>query len=180
MQATRLVNHGPVTLITTSDVDGANPNVCAVAWCMPFSKDPPRFVLKLGSRHLTWEKLMATSEAVINIPGADQAQGTLRAGRLKGREVKDKIAACGFETLPSKVVRPPRLAGCVAWLECKLVRPDLAETEGIVILEALRTESPYLKADGSLDVVSRPTLHHLGGDRFVADGAVIDLTDDQG
>ncbi len=105
---------------------------------------------------------------------------TAPAGRLKGREVQDKIAACGVDTLPSKVVRPPRLAGCVAWLECKLVRPDLAETEGIVILEAILAESPYLKADGSLDVVSRPTLHHLGGDCFVADGAVIDLTDDQG
>ncbi len=174
--ATRLLNHGPVTLLTTADGDG--PNVCAVAWCMPWSKKPPHFVMKLGRRHLSWDKLMATGEAVLNVPAADQAAAVLCAGRTEGRDLPpgtDKLAACGFEALPSRVVRPPRLAGCVAWLECRLVRRDLAEQEGIVFLEAVAAESPYLDERGTLDVLARPTLHHLGGDRFVADGRIIDL-----
>ncbi|MBN2800483.1 MAG: flavin reductase family protein [Deltaproteobacteria bacterium] len=169
--ATRLLNHGPVTVLTTADEHGAN--ACAVAWVMPLSKGPARFVLSLGRGHLSWEKLMATGEAVINIPGAHQAAETLAVGTLKGREVPDKIHVAGFATEPAAVVAVPRLAGCVAWLECRLVERALAEAHGLVILEAVHAHSAHLRDDGTLDVAAHPTLHHLGGRRFAADGEVI-------
>lgn len=174
-KATRLVNHGPVVMVSTTD--GQRPNACAIAWCMPYSKKPAWVALKIGKSHLTWDNLMATEDLVINVPSAEQVEAVLKVGRVKGREVSDKLALAGLAPLPSEQVGPPRIAGCVAWLECRLVRRELAEADGIVLAEVVAAAAAdgAFREDGTLDTERFPTLHHLGGDRFVADGRIIDL-----
>lgn len=168
-RATRLLNHGPLVLVSTTD--GLRADVAPVAWCMPVGKEPPRFALAIGSRHYTFENLLATGEAVLSVPGLDLAAAVARAGSVSGRDVPDKFAHAGLVADPSRVVRPPRVAGAVAWLECRLVDRDLAVQHGLVLVEAVWAEAREgaFREDATLDVARFPTLHHLGGDRFAAD-----------
>ncbi|MBN2497571.1 MAG: flavin reductase family protein [Deltaproteobacteria bacterium] len=173
--AYRLVNHGPTVIVSTTD--GAQPNACAVAWCAPASREPPRFCLTIGKRHKTFEQLMASGECVLNLPTSEALDALMVCGRRSGHD-GDKLSAAGIALEPSTRVCAPRLACCAAWIECKLWGvPEWAEPgPSLVVLQALAAECRpgVLDREGFLDTDRFKTLHHLGGDRFVLPGERLD------
>ncbi len=170
--AYRLLGHGPTVLVSTTD--GKAPNACAVAWCAPAGKNPPRFVLRIGERHKTYQNLMAAGECVLNVPTRDALDEVMICGRKSGHD-GDKLAAAGIETEAAKEVDAPRLSCCVAWLECKLVGKLELQGSGLVLLEAVLVECRpgVMRDDGHMDVERFPTLHHLGGGVFSVPGSVV-------
>jgi flavin reductase (DIM6/NTAB) family NADH-FMN oxidoreductase RutF len=168
-EAYRLIGHGPTVLVSTTD--GNVPNACAVAWATPTSKEPPRFALRIGESHKTYKNLMATGSCVINIPTADAMDTVMICGRKSGND-SNKLSDAGIETLPSKQVQAPRLACCVAFLECKLIGELQLDGTSLTLVEAVLVEyKKGLMKDGHLDIEKHPTLHHLGGDRFSLPGS---------
>lgn len=126
----------PVALLSTENPDGtANLAPVSSAWALG-----QVVVLGLSREGQTGLNLAERPDLVINLPEPAQWPAVERLGGLTGRpsgpapgsrparHEPDKFAAGGFRTLPSRSVRPPRVAECPLQLEARAVRvaPDTA------------------------------------------------------
>ena len=93
-----LLNHGPVTLV--SSAANGRSNVMAAAWAMPLDFDPAKVLLVVDSQTLTRELIEVSGEFALSIPCRRIADKVLAAGSMSGRD-GDKFAASGLETLPA-------------------------------------------------------------------------------
>ncbi len=165
--AYRLLNHGPLVLVSTTDGDMGD--VSTVAWARPCQKDPPRFTLTIGTSHRTWKNLTATGIVGINVPTADLVDLVLYCGRCSGDDV-DKIA---LQQIPVRMGTElgtlPLVDSCAAWLECKVTQETLDEGTSRVEVEAVAAScrTGVLSPQFTWNVDAYPTLHHLGGSRFL-------------
>lgn len=108
----------PLTIITTIDEKGV-PNAQPNTWGLPCgSGNLQKFLFATSTHAHTAENLLKTREFVVNIPSSDVVNKMLRTVEHYPRGT-DEIAASGLTTLPSRKVRPPRIAECKAHLECE-------------------------------------------------------------
>jgi flavin reductase (DIM6/NTAB) family NADH-FMN oxidoreductase RutF len=170
----RLLNHGPATLVSTRDGDRAN--VMAAQWVMPVDFDPPKLAVVLDRTTYTRKLIDASGVLAIQIPERAQAQLTQEVGSTSGAE-RDKLAA--IETFPGDVLDVPLVAGCLAWLECRVAHsPALDEVAReldlfVVDVVAASADDRYWRGKGiALDTVQ--TIHHLGGGRYVLSGESVE------
>jgi flavin reductase (DIM6/NTAB) family NADH-FMN oxidoreductase RutF len=114
----RLLNHGPTVLVSAAH-EGKR-NIMAAAWSMPVEFDPPKVAVVLDKS--TWTRILleASGYFVLNVPVVGQADITYTVGSTSGRDL-DGEEAYGLETFEGEVVEAPLLAGCAAWLECRLL-----------------------------------------------------------
>ncbi|MGI6855892.1 flavin reductase family protein [Mesorhizobium sp. 1B3] len=110
----------PIALVTTLGSAGVNAapfsffNVVGVA--------PPTIMLSIGMRGEELEKdtlrnLRAVPEFVVHIVHEDEREAMQLCAGYYPPEVNETELA-GFEVLPSRKVRPPRIARCPAQFEC--------------------------------------------------------------
>lgn len=170
----RLLNHGPATLITARA--GGSANIMAAQWVMPLDFDPPKLAIVLDHASRTRALIDASGVLAVQLPERAQAHMTWRVGSTSGAGV-DKLAA--VETFAADAVDVPLVAGCLAWLECRVVRStaldEVAREHDLFVVEvvAASADDRYWRGDRiALDAVQ--TLHHLAGGRFVASGDLID------
>ncbi len=170
-----LLNHGPVTLV--SSAAGERRNVMAASWTMPLDFDPPKVSLVVDANSLTRELIEASGEFVLNIPCRAIADKVILAGSMSGR-AGDKFKRLGLEVLPAARVAAPLVAGCVAWLECRIVpepanqsRYDLFIAE---VLAAWADPAVFSQGRWHFPDASRRTLHYQAGGSFFATGETVD------
>lgn len=172
-KAYRLVNFGPVVLITSTD--GKAANVAPVAWVAPQRRDPPIFAIAVSTEHRTFKNIMKTGRLGINIPTVDQLELVSWAGSVSGATV-NKFDHYHGELLEGEVYKSlPFIGECAAWLECKLVPSELSRDRGIIVVqaEAVRTKPGALTSDLTWNAFLFPTLHHLGGKDFLVGREVV-------
>lgn len=165
--AYRLLNFGPLTLISSSD--GQNPNVCSVAWCMPVSKDPPRLALALGTKHHSYKNMKRTKMLGINIPTQGLEGLALYCGRHSGAEV-DKVREKNIALHQgNELTDLPLVSACAAWLECRYIGalPFADKELSLVEIVAASTRTGVLDANHAWNANDFRTLHHAGGERFL-------------
>ena len=175
--ASRLINHGPTVLVTSSA--GDRRNVMAAAWSMPVEFTPPRVAVVIDKHTFTRELVMASGAFALCIPGAALVDLTYALGNSSGRTV-DKFSHHGLADLRGPVLGMPLLeTGCAAWLECRLIREPHAEQAydtcfGEVVAAAADSR---IFADGHWsfrdDNAELQTIHHLGGGHFVRAGGTL-------
>ncbi|MBC9072493.1 flavin reductase family protein [Thauera sp. CAU 1555] len=166
-----LLNHGPVTLV--SSAANGRRNVMAASWAMPLDFDPPKVAVVIDRSTLTRELVEASGEFVLNIPSRRIAQTVLAAGSSSGRE-GDKLAALGVATEPAAQVGAPLVDGCLAWLECRVIpEPDNQRKYDLFIAEVVAAwADPAVFANGRwrfADEAQR-TIHYRAGGHFFATG----------
>ncbi|MBI4984968.1 MAG: flavin reductase family protein [Rhodocyclales bacterium] len=170
-----LLNHGPTTLITSAH--GDRRNVMAAAWVMPLDFDPPKVLAVIDKNTLTRELIEAAGEFAINIPNRAIAAQTLAAGSRSGRD-GDKFAACGLATFPARRVAAPLVAGCVGWLECRVVaEPRNQQTYDLFIAEVLHAAADtdaFSAGCWHFDAAAQATIHYQAGGRFFSTGEGFD------
>jgi flavin reductase (DIM6/NTAB) family NADH-FMN oxidoreductase RutF len=168
----RLLNHGPVTLVTSASAGRSN--VMAASWAMPLDFDPPKVLLVVDGTTLTRELIDASGEFALNIPPRALADATYEAGSRSGREL-DKWQALGLMPFPATRIGTPLLEGCVAWLECRVrPEPDIERRYDLFIADVVAAS-----ADDRVFVDGRwrfgeddlRTLHHVAGGQFYTTGA---------
>jgi flavin reductase (DIM6/NTAB) family NADH-FMN oxidoreductase RutF len=116
-EARRLLNPGPVTIITTRW--NVMTNAMAAVWTVPLSTEPPLVgVCVHPSRH-TFDMLRYSEEFAINIPSRQLLNHTQYTGQTTGRDI-NKIEATGLPAFPGSRVGAPLLEGCLGWIECGL------------------------------------------------------------
>lgn len=169
--AYRLLNHGPTTLVTTAHA--GRRNVMAAAWVMPLDFDPPKLVAVIAGDTFTRELLVAAGECAVMAPTTLQVDLTYAAGICSGRE-GDKFDRLGIATEAASVVGAPLVAGCAAWLECRLLaEPDLQERHDLFVLECVAAwvdDALWGGGEWRFAAGGPRTIHHSKGGVFLATG----------
>lgn len=182
-RAYRLLNHGPTVLVSTAFA--GRRNIMAAAWVMPLDFDPPKVAVVLDKSTWTRELVEASRCFALNVPTRAQVDLTQALGSTSGREMhereaRDKFDAFALETFAGSVIDLPLLAGCAAWLECRLLdEPGIAQRHDLFLGEVVAAQ-----ADGRIFREGRwhfdagfdelRTIHHVAGGHFIADGEGVD------
>lgn len=173
-RAHRLLNHGPTTLVA-AEHNGCR-NVMAAAWVMPLDFDPPKFAAVIAADTHTRKLVEAAGTCILSLPTTAQVDLTYAVGTCSGAEV-DKFAVLGIRSEPASTVPGPLIAGCAAWLECRVLPdPRLAADHDLFVLECLAAwVEDTLWRDGAWifpDGAPR-TIHHVKGGLFLASGEAL-------
>ncbi len=166
-----LLNHGPVTLVSSGA--GGKRNVMAASWAMPLDFAPPKIAVVIDKSAYSRELIEASGEFVLNIPCRAIAEQVLAVGSCCGRG-EDKFSLTGLSTEPASIVDAPLVGGCVAWLECKVI-PELHNEQryDLFLAEVVAAwADPRVFSGGRWHFPSDDlrTLHYLAGGNFIATG----------
>lgn len=166
-----LLNHGPVTLV--SSAHGGRQNVMAASWAMPLDFSPPKVAVVIDKVTLTRELIEASGEFVLNIPCRAIAGQVLAAGSRSGRD-GDKFAATGLAAEPAGAVGVPLVGGCVGWLECRRIPEPHNEARYDLFLGEVVAAwaDPRVFSGGRWHFPADDlrTIHYLAGGSFIASG----------
>ncbi|KUK53576.1 MAG: Flavin reductase domain protein FMN-binding protein [Desulfotomaculum sp. 46_296] len=108
----------PVCLVGA--IENEKHNIMTVAWITQISANPLQLVISIDKSRYTHNMISETGEFMVSILSSEQKEIAAVCGSRSGRNV-DKIKQLKIETVPSTVVKVPRLAGCLANMECKVV-----------------------------------------------------------
>lgn len=113
--ARRLLNPGPVAIVTTSwrGITNAAP----IAWTAPLSMEPPLIGCVIHPQRHTADMVRYSEEFAINIPGPALLKQTAFFGSQGGLN-NNKLEASGVELFRGLRVEAPLIEGCLAWIEC--------------------------------------------------------------
>lgn len=178
-KAYRLLNHGPVVLVTSAHGDARN--VMAAAWSMPIDFSPPKVAVVVDGRSYSRTLIDASGEFAFNIPCRAQIEAVLKAGTASGHDA-DKFAATGLETFAAERVAAPLIEGCVGWLECKVIaEPHNQKCYDLFIAEVVAASADdRVFREGRWDMSDDDlrTLHYLAGGSFFATGDAVVVSSD--
>lgn len=172
-----LLNHGPVTLV--SSAHGGRSNVMAASWAMPLDFSPPKVAVVIDRQTLTRELIEASGEFVLNLPAKAMAAQVLAVGSNSGHTL-DKFAAFSLATAPASVVAASLIAGCVAWLECRVIaEPHNQQRYDLFIAEVVAASADSrVFSDGRWHFGDDElrTVHYLAGGQFLTSGGAFQLS----
>ena len=175
-----LLNHGPVTLVS-SCFDGRS-NVMAAAWAMPLDFDPPKVLVVIDSQTLTRELVESSGEFALSIPCRRIADKVLAAGTLSGRD-GDKFARTGLGFFAATKIGAPLIRGCAAWLECRVIpEPENQKRYDLFIAEVVAAwADPEVFSEERWHVTDEnlKTIHYQAGGAFFTTGDAFDCSEAQ-
>ena len=175
-RAYRLINHGPTVLVSAAH--GGQVNVMAAAWNMGLDFTPPKVAVVIDRNTFTRGLIEASGEFTISVPCRAQFELTTAIGNCTGREVDKAATLPGLAYAPASAVAAPLVEGCVAWLECQVLRePHIEQTYdlflGLVVAawaDARVFSEGRWHFDGHDDL---RTLHHVAGGFYFLPGASV-------
>ena len=173
-RAYKLINHGPTTLITSAS--GGRRNVMTAAWVMAVDFDPAKILAVIAAETFTRRLIEASGEFVVNVPTLKMIDAVYAAGQVSGED-EDKFAALALATFPASIVGAPLLAGCAAWLECKVIpEPHMQERYDLFVgdvVAAWADDASFVDGVWRFPRDEDRTLHHLSSGTFVASGDIV-------
>jgi flavin reductase (DIM6/NTAB) family NADH-FMN oxidoreductase RutF len=164
----------PIGWLTTISAAGVV-NLAPFSFFNLLSYDPPFVLFSAGTHEQDGGKkdsvanVEATREFVYNMATWAQREQMNQSAMLVDRGV-DEMAATGLESLPSRLVRPPRVKGSPVHFECRLhqvVRlpghtPSSDHHVVIGRVIAVHIDDAALTADGRVDVLKIRPIARLG------------------
>lgn len=164
-QVYRLLEPGPVVLVTTAAMERVN--VMTMSWQTMIEFEPPTLGCVISNRNYSFDLLMAGKECVINVPAVELVDRVVGCGNTSGRKV-DKFRRFGLTARPAAAVSPPLIDECFANLECRIVDARMVPRYNLFVLEVVKAW-----IDRGRDI--RRTIHHLGRGSFMVAGETIKL-----
>lgn len=162
-RAARLLQAGPVALVTSKFKDKAN--VMAGAWVTNVSNDPPMIALAVYPARFTHELIVKSGQFALNIPPRPLAEKVKKIAETSGED-SDKFVANKLTLYEGKQVNAPLIVECVGHLECGVVNTLRAGNHTLFLAEVVAASADELAFDGerwTLADESVKPLHHLGG-----------------
>lgn len=163
----RLINHGPVVLITSGT--DSKINIAPVAWTTPVNDEPALVCLPLAKSHYTTELIETHGQFVINIPDEDLLPAILHTGKASGRN-ENKFVSAGLTPAAGVKITTPHIEECIGYLECRV--KDKKEYDGVVLFvaEVLNARANEDLFDDCWIAGKAKTVHHLGVGYFAVTG----------
>jgi flavin reductase (DIM6/NTAB) family NADH-FMN oxidoreductase RutF len=178
-KAYRLLNHGPTVLVSAQHA-GVD-NVMAAAWSCALDFMPAKLTVVLDKIAKTRELVEQSGLFVIQVPTAAQLQLTHEVGTRSLFEEADKLELSGVELFRMPGHDLPFVAGCSAWLACRLIpEPHNQSTYDLFIGEVIGAwADTRVFKDGHwqfehADPAWR-SLHYIAGGHFYAIGEALDV-----
>ncbi|MCM8783894.1 MAG: flavin reductase family protein [Candidatus Omnitrophica bacterium] len=168
-RANRLINHGPVVLVTSKYKDKTN--IVTLAWTTPVSHNPPLVAICIHQNHFSHGLIKESKEFVINVPDEGLIEKVHRCGTVSGREI-DKFKEFGLTPLKAEKVAPPLIKECFAHLECRVVDIYSRGDHSIILGEVLCAQIKEGLFKEVLDIEHIKTLHHLGANFYTTTDGV--------
>lgn len=178
-KAIRLINHGPTTLVSAHH--GGVDNVMAAAWVCALNFAPPQLTAIIDGDTATRRLIEASGRFVIQVPTAAQLQLTHAVGNTSLNDTPDKLARCGVELFRMNGHPEPFVAGCAAWLLCRVVpEPHNQENYDLFIGEITAAwADTRVFRDGRWHFQDADpgwrSIHHVAGGQFYAIGEGLKL-----
>ena len=152
-----LVTPRPVGWVATLDREG-RPNLAPYSFFNAVSDRPPFVMFSSSGRKDTLRNVEATGEFTCSIACWDQREAMNMSSAAVAPGV-DEFALAGLEPAPSQWVKPPRVAGAPAALECRLWK-------------TLALPAPAGRPESGCTVVFGEVVGVYIDDAFVRDGLV--------
>ncbi|MEX1194358.1 MAG: flavin reductase family protein [Dehalococcoidia bacterium] len=181
VDALRLLNGGPVVLLTTRWRDKTD--VMPVIWTTPLSRVPPFIGVVVNQARHTHDMVRFSEEFALNFPARDLMNHSQYMGTVSGADV-DKIELTKLPTYRASKVTAPLIENCIAWIECGLEDTMRIGDHTLFIGRVLVVQADEEAFDGTwlLDDPEYRPLHYLGVDRYATLGkpltAELRTTDD--
>ncbi|MCB5188170.1 flavin reductase family protein [Methylobacillus caricis] len=182
--AYRLLNHGPVVLVSAAHA--GKQNIMAAAWNMPLDFDPAKIAVVIDKNTYTRGLIEAAGTFAINVPCMQQSKVVMQVGSSSGKEARfaesDKMAAYQLPTFASTKIEAPLLAGCVAWLECRSLQGEIENQQkhDLFIGEVVAAYADSrVFSNGRWHFEGHDqlrTLHYIAGGAFFATGDSVSIT----
>jgi flavin reductase (DIM6/NTAB) family NADH-FMN oxidoreductase RutF len=160
----RLLEPGPVVLVSTSD--GEHANLMTNGFNMPV-RHSSAVALVVGEWDYSYRALAETGECVIAVPGRDILERAVDVGNTSGADL-DKWERFGFTPLPAESVNAPLVDECFANIECTVLDDRLVADYDLWIL---RIERAWIDPR----VAPAAEVHHRGDGTFSLNGETVDL-----
>lgn len=180
-KAFRLINHGPTVLVSARH--GGSDNVMAASWACALDYAPPKLTVVLDKIAKTRELVEKSGIFVIQVPTVAQLDLTYRVGHHSLADTPDKLARSGVELFGIDGHDMPFVAGCSAWLACRLIsEPHNQDRYDLFIGEVVGAwADTRVFANGhwhfeTADPAWR-SLHYIAGGHFYAIGEAQDVKD---
>lgn len=178
-KAYRLVNHGPTVLVSARH-NGVD-NVMAAAWACGLDFSPPKVTVVIDKIAATRALIEQSGYFALQIPTVNQAALTTQLGTTTLMSDPDKLAHSGVELFEMDGHALPLVAGCTAWLVCRLIpEPHNQQTYDLFIGEVIGAwaDSRAFR-DGhwqfeSADPAVR-SIHHVAGGHYYAIGDALTI-----
>ena len=179
-KAYRLLTHGP-TVLVSSRHNGVD-NVMAAAWSCALDFAPPKVTVVIDKITATRALVEGSGMFVLQVPTVAQLQLTEQLGTTSLATEPDKLQRAQAELFHIDGYDLPFVAGCSAWLACRLVpEPHNQQTYDLFIGEVVGAWSDTRAfKDGHwqfehADPAWR-SLHHVAGGHFYAIGEALTVT----
>ncbi|MBX7111877.1 MAG: flavin reductase family protein [Dehalococcoidia bacterium] len=163
--AARLLQGGPVALVTTAD--RGNANVLPVAWMMPLSTRPPLVAIAIEQSRHSAEMISHSEQFALNFPGRTLLHHVQYLASLSGKDI-DKFEATQLETFVAAHLSAPLLRDCLAWVECEVqkVLPFGDHFLYVGLVVAVHVDPQAFDEQWLLESDDARPLHFLGGNRY--------------
>lgn len=176
-KASRLINHGPTVLVSARS--GGVDNVMAAAWACALDFAPPKLTVVLDKIARTRVLVEQSGILVVQVPTAAQLELTRAAGTRSLAAEPDKLERIGVELFQVAGHDLPFVAGCSAWLACRLVpEPHIQQAYDLFIGEVVAAwADTRVFRDGRWHFETAGpewrSLHHVSGGHFYAIGEAL-------
>jgi flavin reductase (DIM6/NTAB) family NADH-FMN oxidoreductase RutF len=142
----------PVTFISTIGKDGVR-NIAPWSCVMPVLRPLDLICAASAPKRDTLKNIRDTGEFVLNLAGVSMADKVIPTAKNVPPEV-DEFELAGIEEKPSELIKAPGMAGCWAWMECKLHKLFDEDEYVLIMGQVVRLEisDDVLAEDGSFDV----------------------------
>ena len=164
-KAYRMITPGPLVLVSSSY--RGKDNIMAASWTMPLDFDPPKIIVEIGEGHLSYDYVLKSKEAVINIPAYTLLEKAVKCGCISGKKA-DKFKLLKLHKEKAKTVKAPLIKECIAHMEGKLIEVALAKKYGLFVFKITRAlaDTKAFKDRWIIENKEGKIIHHLGGDFF--------------
>lgn len=171
----RLLNHGPTVLVSAAN--GGRRNTMAAAWNMPLDFTPPKVAVVIDKSTCTRGLVEASGRFVLAVPTRAQVALVSAVGEASGHDT-DKEATLGLRYLDADPRQLPRVAGCIAWLTCRVLPEPHIQTSYDLFLgevEAAWADTRVFSNgrwhfEGFDELRS---LHHVAGGNYFVPGEMV-------
>ena len=177
----------PIGWITSMSAAGVV-NLAPFSFFNILSYDPPFVMFSAGTHERdggpkdTVVNVEATREFVYNMATWAQREAMNQTASIVERGV-DELRAAGLDACPSRLVRPPRVAGSPVHFECRLHEvvtlpgrtPAAKHSLVIGRVVAVHIDDAALTADGRVDVLKLRPIARLGYKEYTSVDSVFEM-----
>ncbi len=163
--ALRLLNGGPVVLITTRWRDQTD--VMPAIYYTQLSRSPPLIGVAVHQQRHTHDMIRFSEQFALNFPARDLLNHTHYFGSVSGEDV-GKLELAKLATFRALKIDAPLIDNCVAWIECGLEDTYRIGDHTLFVGRVLVVQAAE-EAFGETWTLEDPEykpLHYLGGDKY--------------